>query len=534
MKAIERKNRLIALMAACMFIMLAVFGAGAQAASKYKTWEAVVDDIDLVLDEALEAYKAGDTDTAYKKVNSGYFDYYEVTGMERVTLGYIGGARKGQVEMAFSNAKSVARKGGSYDDFAEKVEKLRGMLREDAQKLDGTWKGESGSSYIYSTDLKAGANSLLETMKDYRKVLTGEAGDDVMTTRDDVATQMDMMASLMDSYSEQITGISGELRANYDDIENLDLETLDKMIAMMEDYDSSIVEGEAAANDVAASAASPWRSFTYSFGIILREGVEAILVVGAIIAYLVKSGNKDRLKHVYLGSLLAIVASFVMAWILNKLKAVAASSTAMSQEIIEGVTALIAVCVLFYVSNWMVSKSESAVWNRYIDSKVTSSVAKGSMFALGFTAFLAVFREGAEVILFLQPEIASGNGNYIWAGLAVGFVCLAVIYIMIRYLSIKLPLKPFFLGTSILMFIMSISFLGNGIKELIEGNVLLSTPILENVIPMDNEILSVLGVYPIRETLIPQLILLAITIDTFIIQIRRNNRAKAEMAQKAK
>ena len=114
----------------------------------------------------------------------------------------------------------------------------------------------------------------------------------------------------------------------------------------------------------------------------------------------------------------------------------------------------------------------------------------------------------------------------------MGFVVLAVIYILIRYLSVKLPLKPFFLATSILMFIMSISFLGNGIKELIEGNVLLSTPFLENVIPMDSEILSVLGVYPIRETLIPQIILLIITIVTFVIQIRRNNRAKAELAAK--
>ncbi len=257
-------------------------------------------------------------------------------------------------------------------------------------------------------------------------------------------------------------------------------------------------------------------TFWACFGIILREGLEAILVVGAIIAYLVKSGNKDKLKFVYAGSVLAIGASFVCAWLLSLLKL---ANTA-NQEIIEGVTALTAVLVLFYVSNWMVSKAESDAWNQYIDNQVKMSAETGSMFTLAFTAFLAVFREGAEVILFYQPLLADASSvSWVWAGFGAGCVVLVFVFLAIRFFSIKIPLRPFFLGTSILMFVMSISFLGSGIKELIEGDVIdmTSPDWLQSLIPF-NDVLDVLGIYPCYETLIPQLILLMITLMIFVMQ----------------
>lgn len=267
-------------------------------------------------------------------------------------------------------------------------------------------------------------------------------------------------------------------------------------------------------------------TFAACFGIILREGFEAILVVGAIIAYLVKSGNKDKLKVVYAGCVLAIIASFICAWLLNVLM----FANTENQEIIEGITALIAVVVLFYVSNWMVSKAESDAWNKYIDSQVKVSAETGSVFTLGFTAFLAVFREGAEVILFYQPlandESTTGA---MWAGFGVGCVVLVFVFLAIRFFSVKLPIRPFFLGTSILMFIMSVSFLGAGIKELIEGDVIsyTSPDWLAAIIPT-NDVLDVLGVYACYETLIPQLILILITFLIFVMTGRkRGNRREA-------
>jgi high-affinity iron transporter len=104
----------------------------------------------------------------------------------------------------------------------------------------------------------------------------------------------------------------------------------------------------------------------------------------------------------------------------------------------------------------------------------------------------------------------------IWLGLGIGIVVLVIIYILIRFLSIKLPLKPFFLGTSILLFVMSITFIGNGVKELQEGNVISVTPV-RGVGSVD-----ILGIYPTLETLIPQIALLAVTVVTFTVQLRRN------------
>ena len=259
-----------------------------------------------------------------------------------------------------------------------------------------------------------------------------------------------------------------------------------------------------------------WVTFLACFGIILREGLEAILVVGAIIAYLVKSKNQNKLKFVYGGSVLAIAASFVCAWLLSLLKL---ANTA-NQEIIEGVTALTAVVVLFYVSNWMVSKAESDAWNKYIGDQVKASAETGSVFTLAFTAFLAVFREGAEVILFYQPLLANADStSYVWGGFFTGCVVLVFVFLAIHFLSVKIPLKPFFLGTSILMFVMSISFLGSGIKELIEGDVIdmTSPEWLQAIIPF-NDLFDVLGIYPCFETLVPQMILLLITLMIFMMQ----------------
>jgi high-affinity iron transporter len=285
---------------------------------------------------------------------------------------------------------------------------------------------------------------------------------------------------------------------------------------------SRVDAGGNSSDSPAAGAGGAIATFVGSFMIILREGLEAILIVGAIVAYLLKSGNKRGVVPVYAGSAFAVVCSFIMAFILSYLKRINPEN-AMSQEIIEGAAALLAVAVLFYVSNWMVSKSEAAVWSQYIEGKVAESSARGSMLALAFTAWLAVFREGAEVILFYQPLLQEGNATMVWIGFAVGCVVLAGVFLAIRLLSVRLPLKPFFLGTSVLMAAMSVSFIGAGIKELIEGGVIdAAYHDWFNV----TDILDVLGVYPLYETLIPQLILLGIFVFTFVLQLRKNKRSR--------
>ncbi|MCH4169570.1 MAG: FTR1 family iron permease [Streptococcaceae bacterium] len=286
----------------------------------------------------------------------------------------------------------------------------------------------------------------------------------------------------------------------------------EKNAVIRQEIDQLITYLREDANQLDGVEKSPWTSFFSSLIIILREGFEAILIVGAIIAYLIKMKQQDKLKIIYLGIVAAGIASIIMAFALMKLTSLSGAN----QELIEGFTMLVAVIVLFQVSNWMISKSESDAMQRYVEGKIDASIAQGGVFSLAFAVFLAVFREGAETIIFYQALLADDSQyrNMIWLGLAVGTVGLVFIYLAIRFLSIKIPMKPFFRGTSILLFIMAFTFLGNGIKELQEGNLI-------GVTTIDGfSAISLLGIYPTLETLVPQIIILILTIALIWYQIK--------------
>jgi high-affinity iron transporter len=236
--------------------------------------------------------------------------------------------------------------------------------------------------------------------------------------------------------------------------------------------------------------------FVAALGIILREGLEAILVIAAMAAYLTRSGNRSKVRTVYLSAGAAVAASVVAAYAMQKVFRVSGAD----QEIIEGVSMLLAAVVLFFVSNWRFSKAEAEAWKDYIEGKVRNAVETGSGFALGAAAFLAVFREGAETILFYQAMLADvqSNTEMVWIGFGAGCLALVGVFAIIRYGSLKLPLKPFFLATSMLMYAMAVAFAGGGVKELQEGDVIGVTP-LGGVPSVD-----LLGIYPTLETLLPQ------------------------------
>ncbi len=262
---------------------------------------------------------------------------------------------------------------------------------------------------------------------------------------------------------------------------------------------------------VASKETKDWITFTTSFSILLREGLEAILVIVAIIAYLIKTGNKQLVKHVYLGSIAAVVASVLLAVFIE----FALGNSGVARELIEGWTMFLAVIVLFYVSNWMLSKSEHVAFQNYIDEKVAASVDNKSKWTLIFAAFLAVLREGAELILFYKAAFASGMNSPKWIGLGIiaATVVLVIIYILFRYFSVKLPLKPFFIFTSILLFLMCISFMGKGVIELTEANVISGRTIIP---AMNGFSIDVLNIYDRAETLIPQIMLVIAAVYLFI------------------
>ncbi|QGM80513.1 FTR1 family iron permease [Otariodibacter oris] len=264
---------------------------------------------------------------------------------------------------------------------------------------------------------------------------------------------------------------------------------------------------------------SDWSMFIYSLIIILREGLEALLIVAAIIAYLVKNNHNDKLPVIRQSVYVALVASVVTAVIFQFIF----SNSGANRELLEGFTMIIAVFMLFMMSYWLLSKVEAQNWKRYLEGKLTLALSTGSLMGLWFTSFLAIYREGAETVLFYYALVSDVTSPvsyvYLLAGFAVGCVLLAICYFIMRYSIVKLPLKPFFLFTGSFMYLMAFVFAGKSILELIEGK--LFEPTLLSGIPE----LPLLGIYPYVETLIPQIILVIAAIFALIYMKYKSNRA---------
>jgi high-affinity iron transporter len=263
---------------------------------------------------------------------------------------------------------------------------------------------------------------------------------------------------------------------------------------------------------------SGWEAFLQSFLIIVREVFEAILVIGAVVAFLIKTGNRDRLKSIWLGIGLGLLASALMVVVLKTFLAY----LPMSSDVMEGVTLLVAVAVLFSVSYWLISKVEAAKWQKFIREKVSTALDQGGGKALALVAFLAVFREGAETALFYQALFSEGNVAIpLSLGIAVGFVALAIIFTLFYRFGVKIPMRPFFTVTSILLYYMAFVFIGKGIRELQEGNVVPITvmPSLPSVPAM--------GIFPSLETAGAQAILLLL----FLFMIVKTFMPRHEVVQ---
>ena len=535
-------------------------------------WNDAAIAIEKIAVHAGDLYEAGDAKNAYEFAKATYWGYYETTGFERNTMTSISGARVSATELQFTTFRKAVKKDLGVETVRAEGQKLVDMLKEDALILSPegpvanvggaageefylTWKEYKEANKIENWNWNDAAEAI--------EKIAVHAGD--LYEAGDAKNAYEFAKATYWGYYETtgferntMTSISGA-RVSATELQfttfrkavkkDLGVETVraegQKLVDMLKE-DALILSPEGPVANVGAAAAAASETpvteasgssraavFAGAFGIILREGLEAILVVGAIIAYLVKTGNKEGVRPVYIGAILAVICSFALAGLLSYLKSINPETT-MTQEIIEGIAALTAVVVLFYVSNWMVSKSESAAWSQYIEGKVAGSAEKGNMFALGFTAWLAVFREGAEVILFYQPMLSEGHPDMVWAGFGAGCLALVVVYLLIRYLSIKLPLKPFFVATSVLMSVMTVCFLGSGIKELMEGGVfdehmswMTASPSWLSWIPY-NDVLDVFGIFPLVGTIIPQLILTVIIVITFVVQMKRNRQIREE------
>ncbi|HUF34495.1 MAG TPA: FTR1 family protein, partial [Gemmatimonadales bacterium] len=289
--------------------------------------------------------------------------------------------------------------------------------------------------------------------------------------------------------------------------------------AELADIRDRLKDGLGRAEDALGARLGPLNLFLQSFVILLREGLEAILIVGALLTFLVKMGAAHRRREVHLGVGAAVVASLLTAVALETVFHISPAR----QEALEGFTMVLATVVLFYVSYWLLSKMEVVKWTHFVKSKVHSAVTSGSAFALASAAFLAVYREGFETVLFYKALFLAGDGSAalvpVLAGMAVGTVVLAAVYLAIHRFGVRLPLKPFFGVTSAFLYYMAFVFAGQGIAELQEGGIVPVTPV--GWAPR----VPALGIYPTVESLGAQGVLLALLVValvwTFVIEPRR-------------
>lgn len=243
-----------------------------------------------------------------------------------------------------------------------------------------------------------------------------------------------------------------------------------------------------------------WSLVIQSFFILLREGFEAMLVITALVTYLRRQEATDQLPVIYYSVGLALLASAVTAYLISEVIKVSGEA----QEALEGITMLIAAAVLFYVSYWLISKSESGRWQAWIKGQVNTALSKGSAFALGLAAFLAVYREGAETVLFYQALAGQSDNSFPAIGLGFLFASIALIglYWVMKTASLRLPIGLFFTLTAILLYYLAVTFAGNGILELQEAKWVSITPV--EWLPR----ITWLGLHPTIESVSAQILLL--------------------------
>lgn len=548
--------RLMALIAALLLPVLALGAASpasaAESPTDYSTWTEVADAVGEKIDSALSDYSAGNTTGAAADFQSALSSDYVASNIGEVILARIGQDKASEHQSSFAALKKAALAKGNDDSLAADSAALKTSIAQAAVTLDAM--SDLAGPRDYAAAKTATIQAQREQIQAGKKQVNSGRGE---RSWSEVAQEMNTLIEEGVSKARAGDGEGGAERVNkayYGYYEKLGFEKTvltaisgDRVSkvehqfkvvrkAMLSGEDPSaaaaeltsmISEDASALDGGAAASINPVKAFfTGSFGqallILLREGLEAILVVAAIIAYLLKAGMKDRVKYIYAGIVLALIASGIVAVLFHVLY----DSASSHQEILEGIVALVAMLMLLGTSNWMLSKSSVASWNAYIKDRTQASVSDGGFWALAMLSFLAVFREGAETVLFYEALFAidpSGSSS-IWQGFAVGAAVLVVVFLLIRYTSVRIPLRPFFAITSALMAVLVVIFAGGGVHALIEGDIVPAT-YLPGWPTHD-----FLGLYPYRETLAAQAVMAGVVIGlavASVIKRRREDRARA-------
>ena len=253
---------------------------------------------------------------------------------------------------------------------------------------------------------------------------------------------------------------------------------------------------------LSSSVLSPNTAFVSSMLILLREGLEAILVVSAIVAFIVKTGRRDASPYIHAGWIGAVALGGI-TWIIARY---ALSISGANRELTEGITALLAAAMLLYVGWWLHNRSNAQAWNRFIREQINTALGKRTLWTMAAISFLVVYRELFELILFYETlwsqAGAAGHGAVLW-GIVTAALLLVLIGGMILRYSVRLPIGPFFTFASSLLALMAVIFVGNGVAALQEAGVLGATTVRFFSLPM-------LGIHPTAQSLMLQALTLAL------------------------
>ena len=459
-------------------------------------WAVAYQALDDNLAAAVSAFEKGNGAEAKKRVQQAQYDGFKNSDME-TTIRMQKSARAAEViNRQFAALMKQAGSDDSIDAFGYSVTTLLDDVQE---ALQGVPAPTSAAPPVEDTasagkDWSGTQKELLAALA--QATQTYQAGDTAKAVGQVQDTYFDIFEArgMENAVGARDANFKTELEGHFTKI--VGLMNAGKDVASIQQEIAAFSAGLDKALELLGGNQGGIALFFFSLTIILREGLEALLIVAAVIAYIHKSGHGDKQKVINNSVWWALGASVITALLFQWLL----TNAAAGREILEGVTMLIAAVMLFGMSYWLLSKVEAQHWKAYLQKKIGTSLSQGSLIGLWLTSFLAVYREGAETVLFYFALAADAKTaldyGYLFGGLAVGIVILAVVYLIMRYSVVRLPLKPFFI------------FAGKGVAELIEGKAFTPTLIGDGTL-FPKGMGDWLGIMPYRETLLPQLVLLA-------------------------
>ena len=509
-------RRVVVLLGTALLALTLVWGSAAPAAADDR-WQAVADSVTALLEEVPAQYQAGDLKAVESSIRKAYYEEYQASGLEDEIKHRLGAERSKAFQTGVVELRNLTRDQAPQAEVEQRTADLVTQLATDVAELESAPEVNDRWSRVAANIVAAVENavSLYEQGR-------ADEGLKEATRAYLQHYEADGMEKATLSY---LSGRAALAEGKFRDIRVgiRDGAPIEQVRADVAELSQLITEDAAALDSLGAADSGGWGGFVAALLILLREGVEALLVVAAVVTYVVKTGRRDQLRGVYLGVGAAIAVSIALAVLFSSLTS--STEIGLAQELIEGVAGALAVVMLIYISSWILSKSEGDAWHRYITGTVDQHAESGSRWALFTVVFLAVAREGFETILFFIPIFGAAQTTtdhlLIWAGMAAAVVILAVLFIAVRNFGVRLPLRPFFRWTSVLLGLLAVTIAGGAAKEFQDALILEATP-LPGVPQIDW-----LGLYPTVETIATQAVVLVIVLGLMVWQFRKTATAKA-------